>query len=57
MGSFDLDDYIDHVIEFIRFIGTNTHVVAVCQPSVPVLAATALMAARWTIPAARPRSP
>ena len=46
MGSFDLDDYIDHVIEFIRFIGTNTHVVAVCQPSVPVLAATALMAAR-----------
>ena len=46
MGSFDLDEYIDHVIEFIRFIGTNTHVVAVCQPSVPVLAATALMAAR-----------
>lgn len=45
-GSFDLDDFIDHVIEFIRFIGTNTHVIAVCQPSVPVLAAAAIMAAR-----------
>ena len=45
-GAFDLDDYIDHLIEFIRFIGTGTHVVAVCQPSVPALAATALMAAR-----------
>lgn len=45
MGSFDLDDYIDHVIDFIRYIGTNTHVIAVCQPAVPVLAAAALMAA------------
>jgi poly(3-hydroxybutyrate) depolymerase len=45
-GSFDLDDFIDHIIEFIRFIGTNTHVIAVCQPSVPVLAAAAIMAAR-----------
>ncbi|MGF1561350.1 MAG: polyhydroxyalkanoate depolymerase [Geminicoccaceae bacterium] len=45
-GSFDLDDYIDYVIDFIRFLGPNTHVIAVCQPSVPVLAAAALMNAR-----------
>jgi poly(3-hydroxybutyrate) depolymerase len=45
-GRFDLDDFIDHVIEMIRFVGTNTHVIAVCQPSVPVLAAAAVMAAQ-----------
>lgn len=44
-GRFDLDDFIDYIIEFIQFIGTNTHVIAVCQPAVPALAATALMAA------------
>ncbi len=44
-GRFDLDDFIDYLIEFIRFIGTNTHVIAVCQPAVPALAATAIMAA------------
>ncbi len=43
-GRFDLDDFIDHVMQMVRFIGTNTHVIAVCQPSVPVLAAAALMA-------------
>lgn len=43
-GRFGLDDFIDHVIESLRYIGTNTHVVAVCQPSVPVLAAAAIMA-------------
>ena len=43
-GGFDLDDYIDYVLEFIRYVGENTHVIAVCQPAVPVLAATALMA-------------
>ena len=42
IGRFDLDDFIDHIIDFVRWIGTNTHVVAVCQPSVPVLAAAAL---------------
>ena len=42
-GSFDLDDYIDYVIEMIRFLGPDTHLVAVCQPSVPVLAAVAVM--------------
>lgn len=44
-GSFDLDDYIDYVIEFLHVTGPKTHVIAVCQPSVPALAATALMAA------------
>jgi poly(3-hydroxybutyrate) depolymerase len=42
-GRFDLDDYIDYTMEMIRFLGPDTHVVAVCQPSVPVLAAVALM--------------
>jgi len=44
-GRFDLDDYIDYVINFLEFTGPNTHVIAVCQPSVPALAATALMGA------------
>lgn len=42
-GRFDLDDYIDYVIEMLHFLGEDTHVIAVCQPSVPVLAAVALM--------------
>ena len=45
-GRFDLDDFIDYIIEFVDFIGPDTHVMAVCQPAVPCLAATALMAAR-----------
>jgi poly(3-hydroxybutyrate) depolymerase len=44
-GRFDLDDYIDYVIAMLRFLGGDVHVVAVCQPSVPVLAAVALMEA------------
>ena len=43
-GRFDLDDYIDYLIEFLQFIGPDTHVLAVCQPSVPAFAATAIMA-------------
>jgi poly(3-hydroxybutyrate) depolymerase len=42
-GSFGLDDYVDYLIEFIRFIGEGTHVVAVCQPSVPAFAVAAIM--------------
>jgi|JFJP01.1.fsa_nt_gi poly(3-hydroxybutyrate) depolymerase len=42
-GSFDLDDFIDYVITYIKFLGDKVHVLAVCQPTVPVLAATALM--------------
>ena len=44
-GSFDLDDYIDYVKDMVRALGSNTHIIAVCQPSVPVLAAVAVMAA------------
>ena len=43
-GAFGLDDYIDHMIRFIEAIGPGTHVVAVCQPCVAALAATAVMA-------------
>jgi poly(3-hydroxybutyrate) depolymerase len=42
-GRFDLDDYIDYLVDFLEFIGEGTHVIAVCQPSVPALAATAVM--------------
>jgi poly(3-hydroxybutyrate) depolymerase len=44
-GRFDLDDYIAYVLDFLKLLGRQTHVVAVCQPAVPVLAAVALMAA------------
>src|SRR5229473_3775792 len=44
-GRFDLDDYIDYVISILHFLGGDVHVVAVCQPSVPVLAAVARMEA------------
>ncbi len=42
-GSFDLDDYIDTVIGIFRFFKGDVHAFAVCQPAVPVLAATAIM--------------
>jgi len=45
-GTFDLDDYINYVIEMLHLLGPGTNVMAVCQPSVPVLAAVALMEAR-----------
>src|SRR6266566_482738 len=44
-GRFGLDDFVDLVVDFIRFLGPGSHVMAVCQPSVPVLAAVSLMAA------------
>ena len=43
-GNFDLDDYVDYIIEFCRYLGPDVHVIAVCQPSVPVMGAAALMA-------------
>lgn len=43
-GSFGLDDYIDYVIEILQHIGPDVHVMGVCQPAVPVLAAAAVMA-------------
>jgi poly(3-hydroxybutyrate) depolymerase len=46
-GAFSLDDYVAYIQEFIRHIGTdNLHVISVCQPTVPVLAAISLMAGR-----------
>ncbi len=44
-GRFDLDDYIDYLVDFLGFIGEGAHMIAVCQPSVPALAATAVMGA------------
>jgi poly(3-hydroxybutyrate) depolymerase len=43
-GDFHLDDYIYYVQDFIRHLGPNVHVISVCQPTVPVLAAISLMA-------------
>jgi poly(3-hydroxybutyrate) depolymerase len=44
-GRFDLDDYIDYIMQMLELIGPDVHVMAVCQPSVPVAAAIALMEA------------
>ncbi len=43
-GAFGLDDYVEHLIRFTETIGPGTHMVAVCQPCVAALAATAVMA-------------
>ena len=43
-GPFHLDDYVEYVREFIRHIGPEVHVISVCQPTVPVLAAVSLQA-------------
>ncbi len=53
-ADFDLDDYIDYVMHFVEHLGPQTHVLAVCQPAVPVLAAAALMNADPNV--APPRS-
>ena len=45
-GSFDLDDYTDYVIDILHHLGSRANVMAVCQPSVPVLVAMSLMSAR-----------
>jgi poly(3-hydroxybutyrate) depolymerase len=44
-GRFDLDDYVDYLIEFMETVGPGGHMLAVCQPSVPCYAAAALMSA------------
>jgi poly(3-hydroxybutyrate) depolymerase len=43
-GAFGLDDYIDYMMRFSAAVGPSHHVIAVCQPCVAALAATALMA-------------
>jgi poly(3-hydroxybutyrate) depolymerase len=58
-GRFDLDDYVDYLIEFLEHIGgkdgdRRSHMLAVCQPSVPAFAAAAVMSAERN--PARPRS-
>ncbi len=52
-GEFHLDDYVNYVQEFIRYLQGKygqCHVVSVCQPTVPVLAAVSLMASRGETP-------
>ena len=44
LGRFDLDDYIDHIRSVLNHVGPGAHVVAVCQPGPPVLAAISMMA-------------
>ena len=44
-GKFNLDDYITYLREFMSLLGPQTHLIAVCQPAVPTLAAVSLMAA------------
>ena len=53
-GRFDLDDCIAHMMRVIEVLGPNTHVLAVCQPAVPVLAAVSLLAQAGS--RAQPRS-
>jgi poly(3-hydroxybutyrate) depolymerase len=43
-GRFGLDEYIEHLIRFLEKLGPGAHIVAICQPAVPALAAVALMA-------------
>ena len=44
-GPFHLDDYVDYVRDWIKLLSPNVHVMSVCQPTVPVLAAVSLLAA------------
>ena len=53
-GKFDVEDYTAYVVDFMRALGPDLHVVAVCQPAPLVLAATALLAEQ--APEAQPRS-
>lgn len=53
-GRFNLDDYVAYLIDFVRYIGADVNLVAVCQPAVPVVVACSLLAS-WKDPA-QPRS-
>ncbi|WP_027170822.1 polyhydroxyalkanoate depolymerase [Methylobacterium sp. 10] len=52
-GRFDLDTYIDYLKEIFVALGPDLHVMAVCQPAVPVLATVALMEAQGMVPVPR----
>jgi poly(3-hydroxybutyrate) depolymerase len=56
VGSFDLDDYIDYLREMLAHLGPGVHAIGVCQPSVPLLAAAALMEADGDANAPAPAS-
>jgi poly(3-hydroxybutyrate) depolymerase len=43
-GTFGFEDFVQHIMDFLKFMGPQSHLVAVCQPTVPALAAAALMA-------------
>lgn len=43
-GGFSFDDYVRYLIEFLDHLGPDTHLIAVCQPSVPAIVATTVMA-------------
>ncbi len=45
-GKFDLEDYVDYLVEIFELLGSGVHVMAVCQPSVPVMAAVSLLNTR-----------
>ncbi len=53
-GKFDIEDYTLYLVEFLRDLGPDTHIIAVCQPAPLTLAATAYLAEED--PAAQPRS-
>ena len=53
-GRFGLDEYVDHVLQAMRHLGSDTHVLAVCQPAPLVLAAVSVLAAAGD--PAQPRS-
>lgn len=53
-GKFDVEDYTLYLVEFMRELGPDTHVIAICQPAPLTLAATAYLAGED--PAAQPRS-
>lgn len=42
-GTFTFDDYVEYLMEFMDYLGRDTHVIAVCQPCVPTLVALAVM--------------
>jgi poly(3-hydroxybutyrate) depolymerase len=44
-GRFDLEDYVDYLIEILEMLGGDVHVMAVCQPAVPVVVAVSVMEA------------
>jgi poly(3-hydroxybutyrate) depolymerase len=54
LGTFGFDEYVEHLINWLQYLGPGTHIVAVCQPCVQVLAAAAIMAESGD--AAQPRS-